>query len=963
MYRIKKPMLLIAIIFIALSTLYGCSSGGNCNLQTGSAATATRILTLDIRDHTGAAITDVAVTVDHPEYFVNQPHFNSEGKLVYELSPSVPNGAQIEITLTKPGWYFDPLVLVVGEGTQITHPNGYDGYPAGTVEIPRVVTGYEQTPAARYFDLDIRNMDEVRIADVTYQVTDHPEYITDMRIENGHFIYNIAPNVPDGASFTISFQKNNYVFENLIVYLDGNRTINPDGSTTFSRVQYGYIPLGPDAIKQISTWRISSAHFCTYSNGIVTIPQSEGLEYNDKIGHGFYLSINGQGGPVIAKMDAKGEFTIFAGLQRTNYNPLADGPADYATGTNADDGIGTNAKFGSPNSLAISSDSRYLYVTDFVNYEYTTIPAAINGFYVEGPISGTTHGPSYGPVNYGNYIKKMARVRKIDTTTKEVTTLVDFHNILGSYPKSMAGLALSNDNATLYVGVGYAIYEVDTSNGAATVFAGTYNTNGNGNGTTATASFEEICDLALSPDGNTIYAYEFAHVGVPAGNFDYPGYYAHPRGQIRKITAGNVTTLVDTTKNLTRKAIGGYMQEGCGVGLVISADGNTLYATDAHSVARIDANSGEVTTVFGERLTEGETDDYGTDARISFPHGLALLPNGDSMLMFEDRKHYVRNLNLTTTKVETLFGGTEGLHNTRPGYMTMEPLAYPMSMCFSKNGQYIFIADAGTIDSTPYARILSYNADTDTLTQLWGSKTATGTSNTGSGTFTTPADMAMSPDNSTIYILDTGANNIRAINRSTNVITTPFNSLSAPKHLDISPDGNTLYVTDANDIKAINTGTWSSTTVLSLTSPNEPFGIVVSEDGNTLYFTTAQDDTNTNGGVFSVPSTGGTPTLVSNGTATGSSHILNINSLNDIAISTNGNYLYVAEKDTMVTGIEISSGKTFKLAGNVQQGYRSGGSDNSRFRDITNIIKYPGSDLLFVCDLSNSMIRRILAVE
>ena len=954
-------ILLLSIMLFALTAMYGCSSGGNCNLQSGPGASTApdghgdpedlprqippRIFTLIIADRAGNPIPDVNITVDHLEYFTEQPYLNSDGKLVYELKPTVPEGTQFTINFDKPGWYFDSLVVVVGNGEQITHPNGYDEYPEGTIEIPRIVTGHQVNPdLPRYFDLDIRYLDETRITNVTYQVIDHQEYISNLRTVNGHFVYDIAPNVPDGASFTIRFEKPNHIFEDLVVTLDGNRFVHPNGSTTFYRVAYGYIPLSSTTPKQISTWLISSAHFCTYGNGLVAIPEDVNETVNPMIEKGFYMSINAQGGPVIAKMDYNGDFTIFAGTQRTYNNPNADDIADYATGTATDDGTLTTAKFGCPTSLAISSNGRYLYVTDFVNYSTGT---RISGFYVETPITTV-----YGHSLYDTYIKKMARVRKIDTVTKTVTTLVDFNTVLGAIPKSMAGLALSPNDNTLYVGVGYAIYAVNTSTGAPTLFAGSYNTNGNNNGPAVSARFEEICDLAVSPDG-TVYAYEFAHVGMEIDNnippnplyFEQSTMFAYARGQIRKINSATVSNLVDTTQNLTRKAIGGFLQEGCGVALETSNNGDTLYATNGHSVVSINPNNGAITSAFGNRETNGEQDGIGTNARLNFPHGLAMLPNGQGMLMMGDYDHYVKHFDLTTTKqVTTLFGGDEGFHCLRPGRMTMQPLAYPLSMCFSKDGQYVFIADAGTIDSTTYAEIMSYDTDTDDLATFCGSSTAIGQSNIGAGTFTAPVDMVMHPNNSKIYVLDGVNGIIRCIERTTKMITTPGSGFTTLKHCDISASGDFLYVTDGTTIKSVNTSTWAQTTIYTQGSTDKPLGIIV--NGNELYFSTEQ------GNIRSVSTSGGIATNIATG----------LTDIDDIALSTDGNYLYAVHSYS-ITGIEISSGTTFTLAGDLTyEGYKNGSKEKSRFGRITNLIKYPDSDILFICDYSNSMVRRVISV-
>ena len=312
----------------------------------------------------------------------------------------------------------------------------------------------------RSLSLSVIYPDGTKIKDVNISVNKPEIFSGQPRInENGNFIYEIKPNIPDGTEFTFYFQKKGVIFKKLPLVLDNNRITLPNGNFLYEKVATGYVPLVSSDIKlgnySVSTCPITNTQFYTYYNGMATIPPenqyitvkhygSDNLPGSlsntvmisclsnivfSKDGKTAYLVNNSyRWGYILAYNIESGLLSIFAGQENI-------------CGC-SQDGVGDNAVFSYPNRIAISSDGTTLYVTE------------------------------------------SDKIRKINITSREVTTLI---NDLDFYPY---GIEVSKDGEKLYIVNHDSLLIIDSSNG---------------NLIKTISGFLSLTDVAVSKDGSKIF--------------------------------------------------------------------------------------------------------------------------------------------------------------------------------------------------------------------------------------------------------------------------------------------------------------------------------------------------------------------------------------------------------------------------------------------------------------------------
>jgi DNA-binding beta-propeller fold protein YncE len=112
------------------------------------------------------------------------------------------------------------------------------------------------------------------------------------------------------------------------------------------------------------------------------------------------------------------------------------------------DGSGTQARFNSPQGLALSSDGNTLYVADTGNNRIRTVRT---GDGQTGTLTGSVEAPrrlSLDSVNGVLYVSESKRVKKIDINTKSVKIVADFSDNASS---SLGGVAYDLANNLCYV--------------------------------------------------------------------------------------------------------------------------------------------------------------------------------------------------------------------------------------------------------------------------------------------------------------------------------------------------------------------------------------------------------------------------------------------------------------------------------------------------------------------------------
>ena len=309
----------------------------------------------------------------------------------------------------------------------------------------------------------------------------------------------------------------------------------------------------------------------------------------DSAGNLYVAEINNQ---TIRKITTAGVVTTLAGAATIN------GSAD---------GVGTAARFYSPNGIAADAAGN-LYVTDMGN----------------------------------------ATIRKI-TPTGVVTTLAGMPGIIGSTDGTGAaarfswptGIAVdASGNLSVVDGANHTIRRISPL-GEVTTLAGTAGVSGSADGTGAAARFYYPAGIAADAAGKLYVADENNHL-------------------IRAITpTGVVTTLAGTPPAYgSADGTGPAARFSSPTGIAADTTGN-LYVADSanHTIRRI-TPAGIVTTLAGTAGIYGSSDGTGAAARFYSPYGIAVDTAG-SLYVADSGNNAVRKI--TQAGVVSTVPGTAGL--------------------------------------------------------------------------------------------------------------------------------------------------------------------------------------------------------------------------------------------------------------------------------------------------------------
>ena len=291
-------------------------------------------------------------------------------------------------------------------------------------------------------------------------------------------------------------------------------------------------------------------------------------------------------------------------IQSLDPSALTNTPSTLAGGANVSgltNGDGTAARFYSPAGVVMGGTT--LYVADTLNNVLRSV---------------TSLTPTTGLKTVASYVGGF--------TSPNDITADNTNNIIY--------VADTGNNSIKKVTMG--------TNPAVSLFAGSVDgTSGFKDDTGNAAKFYEPAGIAVDPVTQTVY------VSDSSNNL------------IRKITtAGVVSTLAGVA---TTPASSGYVNATVGTAakfnfpttLVLS--GGSLYVTDTgnHAIRKIDTTTGEVTTFAGanDSATSGLTDATGTNARFSYPRGIAL--NGQTLYVGDQTGTKLRKIDLATGVVTT----------------------------------------------------------------------------------------------------------------------------------------------------------------------------------------------------------------------------------------------------------------------------------------------------------------------
>lgn len=268
--------------------------------------------------------------------------------------------------------------------------------------------------------------------------------------------------------------------------------------------------------------------------------------------------------------------------------------------------------------------------------------------------------------------------------------------------------------------------------------------------------------------------------------------------------------------------------------------GNLYIADTNNSVVRkVDATSGIITTVAGSGMP-GYSGDNGpaTSAQLGSPRGIAL--DGSGNLYISDyANQVVREVSAASGIITTVAGSTTATALGDNGPATSAMLTNPLGIVLDSAGN-LYIATA--------ARIRVVNASTGTITTYAGNGTSGSSGDNGPATNATlslPSGMAIDKAGN-IYFTDPGAEVVRKITASTQVITTvagvsfSYNlpigdggpatsaSLQNPTGVAVDASGN-VYIADTYNLEVREVT--ASNGIISRLIGNKSFCNTLSGDG------------------------------------------------------------------------------------------------------------------------------------
>jgi len=269
-----------------------------------------------------------------------------------------------------------------------------------------------------------------------------------------------------------------------------------------------------------------------------------------------------------------------------------------------------------------------------------------------------------------------------------------------------------------------------------------------------------------------------------------------------------VTTIVGST------AGGGYL-DGNGTnarfsyprGVAVDSTGVVYVSDTGNHVIRKVTPSGEVSTLAGLAGTQGSADGTGSAARFNFPYGLAIDLN-DNVIVADASNHTIRRI--TPAGVVTTIAGSAGKSGTTDGDGAAARFLFPRGVAVDQSG-FIYVADT---DNHTIRRIAGPNS---TVTTFAGVPGQSGYDDGFPGSeipakFIYPFDLAVDA-NGDLYVADTYAHEIRKVTREKVVTTMAGDGFDPgsvdgagtvarfqyPESIDVAPNGDIWIADTVND--------------------------------------------------------------------------------------------------------------------------------------------------------------------
>jgi sugar lactone lactonase YvrE len=277
-----------------------------------------------------------------------------------------------------------------------------------------------------------------------------------------------------------------------------------------------------------------------------------------------------------------------------------------------------------------------------------------------------------------------------------------------------------------------------------------------------------ITDVVMAPNGNTLYV----------ANAQYH--------DVRKVdvTTGAATVAAGVNSQA------GWRDTGTGTNvalfnypyaLAITSTGNTLYIADYNNgrIRKLDLVGTQGVTTIAGGGTGTCVDGVGTSASLTWPAGLALNSNNTVLYFAERGCHVVRALTLATGLVRTLIGSPPGsaASGYKDGIGLNVLLNGPTKLVLTADGRTMYVSDS---DNQDIRKVIVASKVVTTVFGAWYINTASARVGYSGhvddfGTYarlSTPTGLALSRDQTVLYIADSNGQSVRAAQLATGQVTT-----------------------------------------------------------------------------------------------------------------------------------------------------------------------------------------------
>ena len=253
----------------------------------------------------------------------------------------------------------------------------------------------------------------------------------------------------------------------------------------------------------------------------------------------------------------------------------------------------------------------------------------------------------------------------------------------------------------------------------------------------------------------------------------------------------NVTGSTDATGDAARF----HFPEG------VCTDGTNLYVCDnfTHIIRKVVIATGVVTTLAGTAGASGSTDNTGAAARFSNPYGICY--TGGNLYVCDYSNHTIRKI-VASSGVVTTLAGTAGASGSTDNTGAAARFNTPRGIC--TDGTNLYVCDYG---NHTIRKIVISSGVVTTLAGTAGASGSTDATGSAAR-FNNVDDVSISTDLASIYVNEIGNDVIRKVVIATGVVTTPYGTAGSAGYTDgigaaarfTNPNGSTVRSEGGNDV-------------------------------------------------------------------------------------------------------------------------------------------------------------------